>query len=207
MNWETILCLGDSITIGARSYCGYPEYTGYLLEKKFGNKWNVINHAVSGYTTIDLERSVTAHFSNLRQFEAGVATIMIGTNDVKKNTSDEDFGVAYRQLIIKTLLLTPAKNVVLVRIPSLPQGVAYPYTYEMNRKIDRLNTIIGELAEEHRLRSIAFTFSNKDLFDGVHLSAEGVKNAAKQLSSFISLDKGSSDHIPSEQEGQQPANV
>ncbi len=46
MNWETLMCFGDSITIGARSYCGYPEYAGNYLEKELGNKWNIINHAI-----------------------------------------------------------------------------------------------------------------------------------------------------------------
>ncbi len=65
MNWETLMCFGDSITIGARSYCGYPEYTGFSLQKELGNYWNVINHAISGHTAIDLNRYITVNFHNL----------------------------------------------------------------------------------------------------------------------------------------------
>lgn len=41
MNWETLLCMGDSITIGSRSYLGYPEYAGHYLSTETNKKWNV----------------------------------------------------------------------------------------------------------------------------------------------------------------------
>lgn len=206
MNWETIICFGDSITIGARSYCGYPEYTGRLLEKSIGNKWNVINHAISGYTTMDLTRYITANFANLKQFEPGIITVLIGTNDVKKNTSEEDFEIAYRQLIVKTMLLSPNKNIVLIKIPSLPVNVAYPYTYAMNARVEKLNSIIGMLAEEHDLRLTEFTLTSSDLFDGVHLNSKGAMTAAQQLSAFIEGDKGVNSQSP-EVIPDQPANA
>jgi lysophospholipase L1-like esterase len=90
MNWETLMCFGDSITIGARSYCGYPEYAGSVLEKEIGNKWNVINHSVSGYTAIDLHRYISDNYNNLSSFTPSIVTILIGTNDIKNGTSLEN---------------------------------------------------------------------------------------------------------------------
>jgi lysophospholipase L1-like esterase len=190
MNWETLMCFGDSITIGARSYCGYPEYCGSELEEKIGNRWNVINHAVSGYTSMDLARYMTTHFNNLKQFFPGITTILIGTNDVKCGTSLKDFEIAYRQVILKALLMSPNKNVVLINIPSFPRNIAYPYNYKMNELVQKYNSIIGSLSTEFKLRNTSFEISEADLFDGVHLNAAGSLNVGRQLAAFIAQDKG-----------------
>src|SRR4051812_24990885 len=181
MNWETLLSLGDSITIGARSYGAYPEYAGHLLEKKLGNNWNVINHAVSGYTAMDLARSISNNFLNLKQFAPGIVTILIGTNDVKIKTSEQDFEMSYKQVLLKAMLIAPYGNVVLIKIPSFPKNVAYPYTYAMNERIEIFNGIISEVADKKNLKTIDFQLSNEDLFDGVHFSAKGSQNAGTQL--------------------------
>ncbi|NQV02922.1 MAG: hypothetical protein HQ542_09770 [Bacteroidia bacterium] len=55
MNWETLISFGDSITIGARSYLGYPEICGDLLENILNKDWHVINHARNGFTTINYQ--------------------------------------------------------------------------------------------------------------------------------------------------------
>lgn len=190
MNWETLMCFGDSITIGARSYCGYPEYAGRTLEKELGNNWNVINHAVCGYTAIDLARFITDNFLNLKQFAPGIITVLIGTNDVKKNTSPADFELSYRQVLLKALLLAPNGNVVLLRIPSFPRNVSYPYNFRMNEKVECFNGIISVLAAEFAIRTLEFRLSETDFYDGVHLNAEGSMNAGRQLASFIERDKG-----------------
>jgi lysophospholipase L1-like esterase len=191
MNWETLLSIGDSITIGARSYAGYPEYTGAMLEKKIGNKWMVINHAVSGYTAMDIQRHVTHSFSNLKQFAPGIVTILAGTNDVKLNTDPEDFRIAYSQLVLKAMMLSVNKNVVLIRIPSFPRNVSYPYNYQMNARVEVLNNIIAEIAKDHWLRVMQLDIAEGDLCDGVHLSPQGSKHAGEQLADFIMADKGS----------------
>ncbi len=190
MNWETIMCFGDSITIGARSYCAYPDYCGNRLEKSTGVRWHVVNHAVSGYTTMDLARYMTAHFSNLRQFFPGIITVLIGTNDVKRGTSEKDFEIAYRQVILKALLLSVQENVVLILLPNFPQNIAYPYRYNMNVTIDAYNEIVKKLAKEFRLRTHVFELNESDLFDGVHLNTKGSETAGTQLAAMISEDKG-----------------
>jgi lysophospholipase L1-like esterase len=190
MNWETLMCFGDSITIGARSYCGYPEYTADFLEKSCGNNWNVINHAISGYTSMDLARYITANFNNLKQFAPGIVTVLIGTNDVKCNTSPEDFAIAYKQVIVKAMLISPSKNIVLIKIPSFPRNVAYPYTFAMNSRVETFNGIISEIAKKFKLRTLELQLSDEDLFDGVHLNAVGSAHAGRQLASFIEADRG-----------------
>lgn len=190
MNWETLMCLGDSITIGARSNCSYPEYAADALEAEIGNHWLVINHATSGFTTIDLSRSVTNNFNNLKNFHPSIITILIGTNDVKTNTTGEDFSIALNQLILKAKLIAQNNNVVLFTIPHFPEGIMYPYTYAMNAKTEEFNSIIKSLSQTHGIRTASFDLQAADMFDGVHLNNEGSKKAGKQLSEYILKDKG-----------------
>jgi lysophospholipase L1-like esterase len=190
MNWETILCLGDSITIGARSYLGYPEYMGNMLENAIGSRWNVVNHATCGHKAIDLHRSITTNFQNLQNFQASLATILIGTNDLKEPTTLDNYRIAYRQVILKTKLMVGHNNIILIKIPQLTPIVKYPYKFEMNQKIDEFNAIIEELAKSHRLQVVEINLKEVDLFDGVHLNEQGAKSFATQLSKFILQDKG-----------------
>lgn len=190
MNWETLMCFGDSITIGARSYCGYPEYAGAYLEKEIGNSWNVINYSVSGFTAIDLHRHVCAGYSNLSSFTPSILTILIGTNDIKNGTSPENFETACNQILIKAKLIAMKSNVVMIHIPHFPKKVMYPYNYEMNDKVTEFNGIIDSISKKHGVRIFEFSISEEDLFDGVHLNEKGSRNAGMQLSDFILADKG-----------------
>src|SRR6185369_15883500 len=105
MNWETYIAFGDSITIGARTYLGYPEHVGKLLEQTTKKKWNVINHAESGYTAADLLRSIDRNLQNLKGDTSSISTLLIGTNDVKLGTDVNDFEIAYSLLLLKIKLI------------------------------------------------------------------------------------------------------
>jgi lysophospholipase L1-like esterase len=190
MNWETLLCFGDSITFGARSYLGYPEICGNILEKELDKSWHVINHATNGFTTIDLVRSINTELKNYKEAYPSLITVMIGTNDIKQNVPLNDFKIAYKQLVNKLKLLSINNNILLLNIPPLTQKVFYPYNYEMNENISVFNTCIAEIATENKLRLLHLDFTNDDFFDGVHLNHDGVNSAAKQLAKFILKDKG-----------------
>ena len=190
MNWETLLCLGDSITIGARSYLGYPEYTGVLLEKHLGNRWNIVNHATCGHTAIDLHRSITNYFTDLQCFNPSLLTILIGTNDLKAPSTVENYRIAYRQVLLKASLMVNSAYIFLIKIPKLPAVVKYPYRFEMNHKIDQFNAVIEELAEAYGHKVVEINLTEAELFDGVHLNERGAKSFAKQLTNFILYDKG-----------------
>ena len=190
MNWETLLCIGDSITIGARSYLGYPEYLGNILRENTASEWNVINQATSGYLVRDTIRNITADFTNIKNQNPSIAFILIGTNDVKLNTPLPLFEIAYSQLITKVKLLIQSKNIFLIQIPHFVKGVKYPYTYQMNDIIPKYNGMINDLADRYDLRSIKLDIDNTGLFDGVHLNEKGSKQVAQQLSVMVLKDKG-----------------
>ncbi|MEO1629084.1 MAG: SGNH/GDSL hydrolase family protein, partial [Bacteroidota bacterium] len=184
------LCVGDSITIGARSYLGYPEYLGALLAKHTNSEWNVINNAISGYTTCEIMRVVSERHSNIQQQNPSLATILIGTNDVKKKTRYDLFEIAYQQLLIKVKLLLPCNNIVLIKIPRFTKGVKYPYTYQMNEEVTKYNKIITGLSKKYQTKLLELTVLDAHVFDGVHLNETGSEDVAKQILPVILKDKG-----------------
>ena len=190
MNWETYMAFGDSITIGARTYLGYPELVGDKLGVRLNKQWNVINHSVSGFKAIDLARYIDQHFCSLLKHKSSISTILIGTNDIKEKTTVEDFKIALNQIIIKTKLLTVNKNVIIFNIPQFYKGIMYPYSFEMNESITIFNNVINQLAEKHDLRVLELNHSENDFLDGVHLNKSGIENFSDQISSYILKDKG-----------------
>ena len=185
MNWETILCLGDSITIGSRCYLGYPEYCGNFLNNKTHKHWNVMNHAVSGFTTIDLVRHMDSNWSNLKDLNPEAISIMIGTNDLKSKTTIADFDIAYRQLIIKSRLLVNSNNIIIHKIPLLQSGVMLPYNLKMNDIINDYNNTIIQIAESEELILNDMDSYPEYYYDGVHLNSKGSKAWGKILSEII----------------------
>lgn len=190
MNWETYIAFGDSITIGARTYLGYPEVVGNKLIARLNKQWNVINHSVSGFKAIDLARYIDQHLCSLLEHKSSVTSILIGTNDVKEKTTVEDFRIALTQIVIKTKLLTTNKNVIIFLIPEFHEGVMYPYSIEMNKTVAIFNKTIRQLATDHDLRMLELNHTGKDFSDGVHLNKSGIENFADQISRYILKDKG-----------------
>jgi lysophospholipase L1-like esterase len=190
MNWETYIAFGDSITIGARTYLGYPELVGNMLSVQLSKQWNVINHSVSGFKTIDLARYIDSHFSSLKEQNASITSILIGTNDIKEQTQVEDFRIALNQVILKTKLLTINKNVVIFAIPEFHKGIMYPYSIAMNATISTFNETIRELAQQHGIRMVELSHSEQDFLDGVHLNRSGIEHFSTQISKYILKDKG-----------------
>lgn len=190
MNWETYLALGDSITIGARSYLGYPEWVGNGLEKALDKQWNVVNHAVSGYKAIDLARYIDLHGAHLERHRASISTILIGTNDIKEGVPLAQYAIALNQVIIKAKLLTTNQNVVLLAVPHFHPGVMYPYHIGMNARVEEYNREIARQAQHHGLRMLTFSHEAGHFYDGVHLNADGTTHFAEQLLQFILRDKG-----------------
>lgn len=190
MNWETYVAFGDSITIGARSYLSYPEHVGAILETATKKKWNVINHATSGFTTIDLLRSIDENYANLSNSKASIATLFIGVNDIKKNTELEEFAIAYNLILTKLKIILAETMIKVFEIPLFPPGVMYPYTLKMNDKISEFNEMIRKVAVNHGLKTYPFKVSEEYLYDGVHLNALGCKKTADYLSELILHDRG-----------------
>lgn len=185
MNWETILCLGDSITIGSRSYLGYPEYCVGILTKKTTKNWNVINCSVAGFTVIDLVRYIDQNWSNIKGQGPLMASIMIGTNDIKSNTPLWEFEIAYSLMLLKTKLIVGSNHIVLNKIPLLQKGVMLPYSLKMNKTIIAYNEIIEKLSQREGVILNSMPESSDIFLDGVHLNDLGSSLWGEALSDKI----------------------
>ena len=190
MNWETLLCWGDSITIGSRSYLCYPEYAAQSLATATDRQWHAITHAVCGYTACDLNRSLAPELGKMQVLKPGLLTIMIGTNDLKSPTAIEPFKIAYTQLLIKARLICSPSQILLFEIPELRTGVMYPYLVSMNETVKKYNSAIKELADQFGVRTISADLDDHHLFDGVHLNEAGSEHVGAQLSAKVLDDRG-----------------
>lgn len=185
MNWETILFLGDSITFGARSYLGFPEYCTATLESATNKNWNVLNMSKSGFTTIDLHRHLDNVGFTFQSCQPEVINIMIGTNDLKKPTSLTDFEIAYKALIVKIRASHPNAFLIINEIPALLPGVRLPYKTSMNKTVLAFNAIINKIATMMEIDTLKFDFEDSYMFDGVHLNSTGSKIIGELLAKKI----------------------
>lgn len=185
MNWETILSFGDSITIGSRTYLGYPEYACHLLRHSTKKEWNALNFSKSGITTVELHRMIAADLFYLSQLKPQVITVMIGTNDAKQGTSVEAFCIAFRQVLLKARLVAPNSLLLLIAIPMLQDGASLPYRPSMNTIIQDYNRAIETMAADFAVEMLTPEVDACHFTDGVHLNDLGIKKISRQLAQFI----------------------
>jgi lysophospholipase L1-like esterase len=190
MNWETILSFGDSITIGSRTYLGYPECSSAILQQKMNIEWNVFNFAKSGITSVELHRMIANSFADLKQTLPELITIMVGTNDAKKGTSIDNFEIAYRQVLLKARLIAPEASLILFSIPMLRKGVKLPYTLDMNHTIEQYNIVIKKLSESFRVTLLEPVLEDHLFIDGVHLNEEGVMKMGEYIANYVFKVRG-----------------
>ena len=102
MIWNEIVCLGDSITYGARDEYGrsYPAELSKILLDKTGEIYICHNHGVNGETSSDLLRRT---WQALKSHDvAKIALIMIGTNDTQINNPPGVYEDNLKQIINMT---------------------------------------------------------------------------------------------------------
>jgi lysophospholipase L1-like esterase len=78
---EYILCVGDSLTFGARDefHRSYPAELSRLFHEREGRFVYCVNHGISGETSSQLLRRIYANARSCPQ--AALALLVIGTND------------------------------------------------------------------------------------------------------------------------------
>ena len=113
MIWNEILCLGDSLTLGARDPYGrsYPVELGSLLTKETGEFYYCHNYGECGETSSDLLRR---SWGNITSHNSKILLVMVGTNDTQQGIPTEVYFDNLRQIVgIGNL---SGMNVVVVRL-------------------------------------------------------------------------------------------
>jgi len=183
MIYGTVLCLGDSLTFGARSEFvrGYPEELARLLTEHFEQEWTCLNRGVNGETSIDVLRrafSIIHPFSSLPG--AKLACLIVGTNDAK----NPDLPIDLYQDNVRQIVRIFIRHQIKVLIGTLPPvaGNSMPCfnTVRSNAWIGQANDAIAQLADDHGLVLVDFSDMGEFLIDGVHFGYSGYQEMARR---------------------------
>jgi lysophospholipase L1-like esterase len=180
MIWNEILCLGDSITYGARDSQrrSFPAELGKILTNKTGEVYYCHNHGICGETSSDLMKRV---WNSARgNSNANIATVLIGTNDIQIPITEEVYEDNLRQII--SCLSINGMHTILCTLPNL--GSTPLYLNNLNY-IDKYNKIIYSLSTEFSTSLCDLQGTEKFYIDGVHYTHEGYNHIAKLLATTV----------------------
>jgi lysophospholipase L1-like esterase len=179
-----ILCVGDSLTYGARDDYGlsYPELLARRMSEEFKQHWTAVNHGISGQVSAEILRRCYTHVHEFT--EASEVFLWAGFNDAKVNVmTPPDVYQANMESMIRSILFA-GRACYLFDIPPMA-GFGAP-DFVSNDRIGKYNERIEEIWEKHRLQGsrlypvevsgIPAKYRN----DGVHLSHAGNQWVAEQ---------------------------
>ena len=180
MIWNEILCIGDSITYGARDRYGrsYPAELGKILYERTGEFYYCHNYGVCGDTSSDLLRK--AWNASRSHREAKLALIMIGTNDTQAGITEGIYRDNLRQII--STVIIHGKTPIVATLPEL--GFTPLYTKNKNY-IQKYNKVLYTLAKEMNFELCNMSGTEKHYIDNVHYTHEGYNEIAQRFANKI----------------------
>jgi lysophospholipase L1-like esterase len=186
--YGTVLCLGDSLTFGARSdyVRGYPEELARMLSDHLQQEWTCLNYGINGETSIDiLRRAFTLIHSFAALPGAKLACLMAGTNDSKNPDWPVDL---YKDNLRQIIRIFRRENIKLL-LGTLPpvKGNTMPCfdSKRSNQWIQEANLAIEDLIKEYDLILVDFSDMAEYLIDGVHFGYRGYMEMARRWFDII----------------------
>ena len=180
MIWNEILCLGDSITFGARDEYGrsYPAELGKILTEKTNEFYYCHNYGISGETSSDLLKRSWNNISS--KSNSKIMLLMIGTNDTQSGIPSEIYEDNLKQII--SIAYVHKMHVIVATLPKLEFTPIYlsntSYIYKYNKVIHRLSkTMNFDVCD--------MTGVEEHYIDGVHFKNSGSVELAKRFSDSI----------------------
>lgn len=180
MIWNEILCLGDSLTYGARDRYGrsYPAELGKILSERTGEFYICHNYGINGETSSDLLRRSWGIMKSNRSCK--IMLLLIGTNDTKKPTPVDVYRDNLRQIIMSARAngMTPI-------VGTLPELEFSPY-YQANREYTEIySKEVIKLSKELNFEICDMSKMDPYLIDGVHFDNEGYYEMASRFADKI----------------------
>jgi len=178
--WNEILCLGDSITAGARDRYGrsYPAELGKIMFEETGEFYYCHNYSKCGDTSSDLLRK--AWNASRSHKEAKLALIMIGTNDTQSCIPEDIYRDNMRQIL--SIVKIHGKIPIVATLPEL--GIT-PLYIKNRGYIKKYNRIIKELSKEMGFEVCDMSGTEKYYIDNVHYTHEGYNVLARKFANKI----------------------
>ena len=188
MLFEHGVCLGDSLTAGARSRYGLAEGLSDQLNRATNKRWLFRSEAVNGETVLQVLRRMDQKPWLWK--DATFCTLLVGTNDAKGSvdTPPEIFRMLYGQildrLLVGKLLVFPGL------VPDLLLGasLASPYDSTCAERIARFNAAIRAECATRKLEGALVDttgLSAECYADGVHFSEAGIAELARRFAGKI----------------------
>ncbi len=184
MDYQKIVCWGDSQTFGARSYGCYPLYLCKYLNEGTRYTWRAINFSTNGHTARDLWFRLSPELATLQ--DVYQACILIGTNDVGRQSPLDLFEEYYRQ-ILTSLQLSGIHVAFCGEIPPIwPDGHAF-FAAETATRRDEYNKRVLKVIEDSAIgRLVQFPTLTADCYtDPVHLNEKGNEIVARSFADAI----------------------
>ena len=180
MIWNEILCLGDSITFGARDRYGrsYPAELGKILFEKTGEFYYCHNYSKCGDTSSDLLRKAWNAAKSHK--DAKLALIMIGTNDTQKSIPPEIYEDNLRQIIGSV-----RANGKIPIVATLPQLGFTPLYIKNKDYISKYNEVIYKLSKKLDFVVCDMSVTENHYIDNVHYTHEGYNILANRFATTI----------------------
>lgn len=186
--YEHGVCLGDSLTAGARTRYGLAEGLSDHLNRATNKRWLWRCEAVNGETVLQVLRRLDQKPWMWK--DATFCTLLIGTNDTKAavDTPPAVFRMLYGQildrLLVAKLMIFPGQ------IPDLQVGasLASPYDSSCVERIKRFNEVIREECADRGLAAWLVDTSGlaaEHYVDGVHFSESGIDELARRFGDRI----------------------
>jgi len=174
-----ILCFGDSNTYGydPRSYLGgrYPKSIRWVALLNTDN-WEVINKGENGRCIPQTDGELKAVVQSLRSSNAEILVVMLGSNDLLRQSalSAEDCGKRMESFLKALLKQVPKSLKILLIAPPPMEPGAWVNDPRTLKESHRLADCYAELADRLGIHfANAGTWNIQLAFDGVHFSKEG----------------------------------
>jgi lysophospholipase L1-like esterase len=180
MIWNQILCLGDSLTYGARDRYGrsYPAELGKILSNKTNEFYICHNYGINGETSSDLLRRSWGIIKSNQ--DCKIMLLWIGTNDTKVPTPLDIYEDNLKQIINSAK--AHGMNVIVATVPELGFSPFYLNNKDYTKKYSK---IVRDLSKKLNFKVVEMEGMEKYLIDGVHFTHEGNLEIAKRFSEVI----------------------
>jgi lysophospholipase L1-like esterase len=190
---HTLLCLGDSYTIGESVPLSenFPSQVIQLLKKSGYQFEDPELVAQTGWTTDELQDAVKKyHFRSAYDF----VTILIGVNNQYRGRTVEDYKGEFEVLLKQAIQFAGGKagHVIVLSIPDW--GVT-PFAknlgrdgQEISKEIDSYNAVNKEIAEQYKVGYVDITPATREASNDLHLIApDGLHPSSKEYAKWAEM--------------------
>jgi lysophospholipase L1-like esterase len=176
-NMQYILCVGDSLTYGARDeyHRSYPAELSRLFWEREEKPVFCVNHGISGETSSQLLHRVYQNSQSCPQ--AQVALVLIGTNDTFVSQPSDIYQDNLRQIV--QLLSEDRRHIGLGLLPPLIGPGLLSYPKDGQEQLEAFNEIISRTASQYGCFLADFTGMDEYIIDTAHFSHAGYVKMAE----------------------------